>query len=165
MHGHHPHLIAPVLHVSLHLAVRFPQVGEEARQRGRLGIVVAEREVEKLIDRIGSFGAEPRQKLGAPALAIEKGSEELERRHEVGARAPALQRLDGGAKSIVVVAVRDERLPQRPSASRRDRHEIIVVKADQRALQHFRQRQVVLRQRQEIAQRHEIGDRDLLGKA
>ena len=93
VHGHHPHLVAAMLHVALHLGVGLAQVGEEAGQRRRRAVVVGEREVEELIERVGSLGSEAGKELRARALAIEDRGEELERRRVVGARAPALQRV------------------------------------------------------------------------
>ena len=53
-------------------------------------------------------------------------------------------------------------VPLRPAASAK---QVVVVEAEERALQHLGQRQVVLGQRQEIAERDQILDRDLLGEA
>ena len=55
MHGHDAYLIPTMLHVALHLAVGLTQIGEKAGERWRLGIVIAEREVQKLIEIVEKF--------------------------------------------------------------------------------------------------------------
>ena len=164
VHGHDAHLVAAVLHVALHLAVGLAQVGEEAGERRRRVVVVAQRQIEELVDRIGGLRAEAGEQLGAAALAVEDRGEELERRHEVGARAPALQRLGGALEARVVAGMVDERLPQRAFAAGGERQEIVVVETDERAFQHLGERQVVLRQGEELAERDEVGDGDLVAE-
>ena len=46
--------------------------GEEARERGRRAVVVGQREVQELVERVGGIGAEAREELRAHAVAIEE---------------------------------------------------------------------------------------------
>ena len=42
--------------------------------------------------------------------------------------------------------------------------QVLVVQAEQRALQHGRQREIVLRQQQRVGEHHQVHDRDMLGQ-
>ena len=42
--------------------------------------------------------------------------------------------------------------------------QVVVVEAEQRALQHGREREIVLRQQQRVGEHHQIHDRDVLGE-
>ena len=72
MHGHHPHLVARDFHVALHFGIGRAQPGNEALQRRRLALLVVEREVEKLVERVVRLGPEPRQNALAPAAGAEQ---------------------------------------------------------------------------------------------
>ena len=69
VHGHHAHLVAPLLHVALHLARR-PRAGrrESRCSDGGARVVVGERQVEELVDRVGRLGPEAGQQLRARRL-------------------------------------------------------------------------------------------------
>ena len=57
-----------------------------------------------------------------------------------------------------------QRIAQRSPAFPRQLEQIVVVKAEQRAFQRHRQRQIVLRQQQRVGEIHQIDDRDMLGQ-
>ena len=51
-----------------------------------------------------------------------------------------------------------------PCASIGEREELVIVETEQRAFQHGRQRQIVVRQQQRIAEHQQIHDGDMLGQ-
>ena len=90
-------------------------------------------------------GPRREQHLLARAIAVEDARKELERRHEVGLGPPALQRLGGE----LVGWLRRRRCraahPTASSCARRERQQVVVVEAEERAFEHGRERQVVFR--------------------
>ena len=61
MHRHDAHLVARDFHVALYLGLRTAHHGHKALQRWRLARFVIEREIEKLVERVGCLRAKPRQ--------------------------------------------------------------------------------------------------------
>jgi len=72
MHGHDTDLVARNLHVALHLGVGRAQPRHEALQRGRRLAFIAEREFEKLVERVIGLMAEPFQDALPAAVAAEQ---------------------------------------------------------------------------------------------
>ena len=70
MHSHDADLIALLLHVALDLDVGRAQRIDEALQRRRGLPVKCEREIEKLIERLGGFRPKPREHALAHLLPI-----------------------------------------------------------------------------------------------
>ncbi len=92
------------------------QRGEEARERGRRVVVVGQREVQELVERVGGVGSQAREQLRAHAVAVEEGGEELVGRREVGGLAPALQGCGGLGVARLRARIVEERLPKRALA-------------------------------------------------
>ena len=91
MDRHDAHLVALLLHVALDLEVAQAKRVDEALQRRRRLAVIGERQIEKLIERLGSLWPQPGQHALAHLLAglAEQLEEELVRRNEVDAAEPA----------------------------------------------------------------------------
>ena len=104
VHRHDAYLVALLLHVALDLDVARAELIDEALQRRRGVAVVGERAIEKLVDRLGRLGPEPRQHRLAQALPIgaEQLGEELVRRQEVGACQPGGEPLRGLGEARIV---------------------------------------------------------------
>ena len=137
---------------------------EKAQQGGRRLVVVGDGAVEELVDRIRRIGTEPAQQPRPHPVVVEDPGVELERRQVVGIGAPALQRLGRRPEAMIRFRPVDHGTPQCALAVRRDGDEVVVVEIEQWRFQHRRQRQVVLRQGEEIAERHQILHRDLVGE-
>ena len=62
------------------------------------------------------------------------------------------------------VSVVEQRTPKGLRSSWRNRQQIVIVQTEHRALKHRRERQIVFRQRQKIAEYDQILYRDLIGQ-
>ena len=144
VHGHHAHLVALHLHVALDLGLRRAQPGDEALQRRRLRAFVVEREIEEFVERVGGLMSEPREEFAAALLGAEQPGVERERRR---ARARARACSSNVAPQVRAAASR-KRVAQAALAVPGELEQRVVVEAEQRALEHGRQRQIVLRQQQ-----------------
>ena len=164
MHGHDAHLVAALLHVALHFVSAVAQARQETGHGRGIAIVECKREFQELVHRVGRFDAEPVQEQRAAAVAFQQARIEFEGRREVGLGAPSLERFGGRFVARVAVRVRKDRLPERTLALRRHDKKIVICQVEERAFQHGRERQIILGQCEEIAERHQIAHRDLLGE-
>ena len=164
MHGHDADFVAGNFHVALHFGIGRAQPRHEALQRGGRLALIAQRQLEKFVERIGGLMPEPFQDAQAAAVAAEQPGVECKRRldgetalagFETPQRVPELRRCAG---------VLAQRLPQRSLALPGQREQIVVGEAEQRAFQRHRERQIVLRQQQRVGEVHQIDDRDMLGE-
>ena len=80
MHRHDADFVARDFHVALDLGVGGAQPRHEALQRGRRLPLIAERQLEKLVERVIGFMAEPLQDPRAAAVAAEQPGIEGKRR-------------------------------------------------------------------------------------
>ena len=60
--------------------------------------------------------------------------------------------------------VRGQRVAQRLPAIPRQGEQVVLAKAEQRALQRDREREIVLRQQQGVGEIHQVDDRNVLGE-
>ena len=164
MHSHDAHFVAALLHVAFDLSAAFAQLSEESHQRSRCRVVIFQRLIEKLVERIGGFHPQASQHAFAhlPVVAVEQLRKELVGRQEVGFRAPAHQQLSRFRKARRGLCLSEQRRPQLTLAVVSERHEVVVAKAEQRRLEHSCQCQIVFGQRQKIAECHEVLHGDLV---
>ncbi len=158
VHGHDAHLVAPKLHVALHLRAGRAQPGDEALQR-RAGSapLVVEREIEEFVERIVGFEAEPGEKALAAAAGTEQPGIEGEGAFTQGSLAPLLQL----PRSFGIVACfLKQRIAQRQCAPvPGDVEQLLLGHAEERTFQHGGEREVVLRQQQCVGERDQVHDR------
>ena len=162
VHRHHPHLVARHLHVALHFGTRRAQPVNEALQRRRLAPLVFEREIEEFIERIGR----PRDRAGRGILAgLSASSMRVEGERQLlapiprnGRAWPAASAKRGSSR------LGPQRRAQRAFALLGELEQIVVIQTEQRALQHGRQREIVVRQQQRVGQHHQVHHRDMLGQ-
>ena len=157
MHRHDAHFVPRLLQVALDLGAAPPHPMQKALQRRRMIALEREGQIEKLVDRIGRLGAEPRQHAGAPRRRAERFGEKLEGRHEIGAGPCRTQIVERRAEIITLAPACPKRLPKACLAPRMGKVEQrIFIKADERAFEHTGEGQVVRRQQHEIGQRHQV---------
>ena len=164
VHGHHPHFIARDLHVALDLRARRSQPGHEPLQGWCFAAFVVERQVEEFIEGVGRFVAQPRENALAPPRCAEQVCIECEWRvpaRRLGQRVEADGRV---AEHQIVGRFGAQRSAQRGLAVPSERKQLLVREAEQRASQHRRKREIVLRQQQRVGEHHEVHDRDMLGQ-
>ena len=166
VHRHDAHLVTLLLHVALDLDVARAELIDEALQRRRGLAVISERDVEKLVDRFGRLGSKPRQHRLAQALPVgaEQLGEEFVRRQDVGARQPGRERLDRRGEASIILRLGLQRRPQRASRSIGEREQVVVVEAEERALEHDGEREIVIGHQEEIGQCDEVLHRELVGE-
>ena len=142
-----------------------PQEREKSLQRRRVAALIGERKLEELVERVGSFEAEPRIDLAPALFRAEQPGEECERgfvARSRGAHGAAARRPPRSLhRSSAVPRARLRRLPR---AAMGKRKQAVVIEAEQRALERDRKRQIVFRQQHRVGERHQVGDRDMLGK-
>ena len=147
MHRHDTHLVAGDLHVALHFGAGVAQPGQETLKRRRLTPLVFERQIEKLVERIVGFRAEPRQDAAPRAAFTEEQRVECKRRLAPRRLCQLIEARRGFSEDLFL-----GRLPLEDGAQRRaaavvrDLEQIVVGKAEQRTAQHGGQRKIVLRQ-------------------
>ena len=125
--------------------------------------LIVEREVEEFVERVVGLGPEPRQELRAAASAPSSARKKRERRHLRAACAELSSARRGGELGSLV-ALRAQARAQRALAVPGELEQLLVVRAEQRALQHGREREIVVRQQQRVGQRHQVHHRDVLGQ-
>ena len=157
---------AALLHVALDLDVALAELVDEALQRGCCVAVVGERSIEELIDRLRRLWPEPCQHRAAQSLPVgaEQFGEEFVRRKRFGAVEPAQKQCDGFGYARIVFRLSPQRRPQRAGPRMREREQIVVVEAEQRAFEQDGKRQVVVGHQQEIDERDEVLHRELIGE-
>ena len=84
MHGEHPHLVAPLLHITLDFGRPGFDPVQKRLKRARLGPLVPERKRQKFFNRVGRFLAKPRKQLLPSAQPAQNIGKELIDRHKVG---------------------------------------------------------------------------------
>ena len=142
MHRHDADLVALLLHVALDLDVGRAQRIDEALQRWRRLPVKREREIEKLIERLGGFRPKPRQHALAHLLPIlaKQLEEEFVRRREIDAGEPARQTVGGFLVARIVLGLALQHVPQRRVALVSEIEQVVVIEPEERALQHHGKR-------------------------
>ena len=170
MHGHDADLVAvALLEVALDLALAGPDPMQEALQRGRLGAAVSQCLDQELVDRVVCLVARAVRRSGAarhrgPSTSANSSKTGSEVGPSEQIRQSPLRR--GERRGRIAGRSGGQTLPDaQVAAPGGEREELILVKADQRALQQRRQVEVVFRQQQECAERQQILDRELLGEA
>ena len=140
--------------------------GEEAFERRGVGLLEAERLGEEFVEHVLGLGPEPAEELRPSAVGAEDAGVEGVRVEEIDPRPPGVElrpRLGEGA--LPGHGGLAERPPQRlPPAAMGDLVELVLVEADQRALEEGGERQVVLGEEHDAAERHQVHDRDVLGE-
>ena len=127
--------------------------------------LIGERQCQELVDGIGCLGAEPLQHGLAAAARTQNLGIELERRREIGAGEQRPQPLMHFAQPRMLGRQPAQARPQLLLAAVVGQEEQLVLgDAEQRAFQHRRQRQVVLGQQQELAERDQVLHRQLFGQ-
>ena len=168
VHRHHPHLVADGIGVATDLGLGRVEPGEEALQRRGVRLLVGERLGKELVEHVLGLGPEPPQELAAAMMPI---GEDLAVEGIgvviVGPRPPVVELAARRGERTVRIA--DRRLAECPpqgllAAPVGDRKELVVVEADQRTLQQGGQRQVVLGEKHDPAERHQVHDGDMLGE-
>ncbi len=127
-------------------------------QRRRLGALVIEREIEEFVERVVGLVAEPPQDLLSPAACAEQIGVEGKRRELAR---PLAHRVEPRRE---IGPLRAKRRAQAALAIPGELEQIVVVETEQRALEHGRQRQIVLRQQQRVGQHHQVHHGDVLGQ-
>ena len=159
VNGHHPHCIAASFHVALDRIFDASEIVEESRERRRRAAFMLDGQIEKFVDRISGFLAEPRFHVAATAIRAQK-SRVKSKRAAARPRTPhrelfgrcRMSRISGGL----------QRIEKACGPAWRERDEIVIVEPDERRFQHAGERQIVLGQQARTPGRDEIHDGDML---
>ncbi len=171
VHRHHPHLVAAgLLEIPFDRHIAGLDPVQEPLQRAGMAALVGQGEVEELVDRVIRIGTQPCQHAFSPVAAGRCGcgkdaGVQLEGRTEVDPCQEVRQPVPDGAVAGLGSGHLIQPLPDRSSAAiPGQREQIVVIEPDQRPLEHGGQREVVLRQQQEPAERNEVHHGDLVGQ-
>ena len=121
-----------------------------------------ERQVHELGDRIVGLPAEPREQPGAPVhrpehVGIERGGRRLiGHAQDLGQPRPRV------VQCRIRLGGRSQRMPQAAGPLVGEPEQLVLVQTDQRAFQHRRQVEVVVRQQGAAAEGHQVHHRHLL---
>ncbi len=165
MHGHDTHLIRALLHVAADLAACIAQPGKKALKASGSGLLIGQRQIEELVDRVRCFRPEPGNQPRARTVSVQHARVELEGPQAQGLLPPARQPRLRRRKTRRIPRRLFQRFPQAVLAFMRQRKEVVFRKPDERAFQHGRKRQIVAGQQQRIAQRQQVHDCELVGQA
>ena len=165
MHRHDPHLVAPDLHVAFDFGPGVPQPAQETLQRRRFPALIVEREIEKFIERVVSFRSKPPQKKPPRTALSEEPRVKRKRRFALRHPAHLIKPRRCLGKDLLLRRFACQRFSQRRAAApMSDFKQIVVAETKQRTAQDGRQRQIVLRQQQRLAERNQVHDRNVLGE-
>ena len=166
MHGQDANLVALAFaEIALDLDITGGDPAQEALQRGHVLALVGERQGEEFLDRVGRLGPEPLEQRLSPTTGAEDLGIKLERRHEIGASEQLAQPLECRAHRLVFPGVAAQPAPQRRLAAIiGEEKQLVLREVEKRPLEHAGQRQIILRQQQEAAERHEVLHRHLIGE-
>ncbi len=135
-------------------------LGKKIVQRRRFALLMRERQGQEFIDRVGGFGPEPADQRSPAAVLAEQQRIKGKGRKRLGPRRhPSSRRAASTATSSSAAARASS---ERTAPSRRNFHERVVVKADERRLERAGQRQIIVRQQSRAADRDEIHHRDMV---
>ena len=166
MHGHHPHLVARDLHVALHFAswrraARRQSPAATASSRR----LVVEREVEKFVERIDRFGAEPRQNLRAAAIGAEHVRVEGKRRQAPRGLRPARRAVSAASANAGCSRARSRRASRsEPLRFQASANSCSSLRPNSGLLSTVASARSSSRQQQRVGQHHQIHHRDVLGQ-
>ncbi len=146
MHGHDADFIAGNFHVALPLKVGRAQPRHKTLQRGGRFALIAQRKLEKFVERVVGFMAEPPKDSLPAAVAAEQPGIERKRRFGFVTALTDFKTLHGMPEFAAGRRVTVQRLAQRSLARPRQIEQIVVGKPEQRAFERDRERQIVLRQ-------------------
>ena len=126
-------------------------------------LLVVESEIEKFVERVVGLGSEPREEPLAASLGPQHTRIERERRLP-RPRGETVER--GGGFGEVALRLRfcPQRRAQRSLALPGELEQVVVVEAEQRRLEHGREREIVVGQQQRVREHHQVHDRDMLGQ-
>ena len=158
--GHHAHAVRLVLHVALDPASVAFDLGEKIMQRGRVALLMRQRESQEFVDRVGGLGSQPTDQRAPAAVLAEQAGVESEGRKRLRPPAPRVEPARGFARRTFLAS--RERLGERAVPPRRELEQIVVVEADQRRLERRGERQIVVRQQRRAAGGDEVHHRDMV---
>ena len=168
MDGHHPHLVALLLHVAFDLRLASLQPGQEALQRRRVRALEGQRQRQKLVNGVVYFGAQPGVQ-GLPAACalfahIQDAGEELIGRGIIRPRQDVGQKPVGFRQPGRIGLAGFQTLPQAVIAPVIGQGEkFVFVQTGQRSFQDTGEIQIVRGQEGEAGQRHQVHHRKLIG--
>ncbi len=127
--------------------------------------LVVEREIEKLVERVVGLGAEPREEPLASSLGPQHARIERERRLAAPTSAKRSSVACGfGEVAAPSCAFARNAARSEPLRCPGELEQVVVVEAEQRRLEHGREREIVVGQQQRVREHHQVHDRDMLGQ-
>ena len=165
VHGRDTHRVVLRRGVAFDLDAAGRQPMQKPLKARRVGALIGERLGEEFVEGVVRLGAETGAEAPPPAARREQIGVKFPRRRPVGAGEKFAQTLPRIGAKRVRIRHGDQAPPKRlffPAV--REREQRLVVEAEQRALQRFREAQVVVGKQQETPEGHQVHDRDVFGE-